>query len=214
MLEQMATAQGEGVVTGMLGARAVELTQLLEATFPARPLSEIEAAYKPSGVAVNEAVAQLARAVREQAAIAIDHFKQAELWLVLKSPAVSDGNNFGVDVQQYVASELKEMRKGFTTMIAAPSDYHWARAAGLEKVAKDSTQDADESTTTETSQETKEGKTEEKTSVKTVKKSGARIDHGQALTHVGAGWAGWTLASERNLGTPGFHMLRSCFAAG
>ena len=72
--------------------------------------------------------------MREQAALAIDHFKQAELWLVLKSPAVSDGNNFGVDVQQYVAGELKEMRKAFAAMIGAPSDYHWARATGLEKV--------------------------------------------------------------------------------
>jgi len=110
--------------------------------------------------------------VREQAALAIDHFKQAELWLVLKSPAVSDGNNFGVDVQQYVAGELKEMRKAFAAMIGAPSDYHWARATGLEKVNNDASHDEDESTTTETSKETKDGKTEEKTIIKTVKKNG------------------------------------------
>lgn len=136
MLEQMATQQGEEVVTSTLAARAVELTQLLESSFPRKTLAEIEAAYKPSGSAPNAALAQLTRLVREHAAVATEHFKQAELWLVLKSPAVSDGNNFGVDVQQYVATELKELRKSFAGMIAGPADWHWARASGLEKVAQ------------------------------------------------------------------------------
>lgn len=135
-LEHLATQQGEEVVTSTLASRAVELTQLLETAFPRKTLAEVEAAYMPSGVAPNASLTQLTRLVREQAAVATEHFKQAELWLVLKSPAVSDGNNFGVDVQQYVAGELKELRKAFAGMIGAPADWHWARATGLEKVAQ------------------------------------------------------------------------------
>ena len=29
------------------------------------------------------------------------------MWLQIKTPEVADGNNFGVEVQAYVASELK-----------------------------------------------------------------------------------------------------------
>jgi hypothetical protein len=30
-----------------------------------------------------------------------------EMWLQIKTPEVADGNNFGVEVQAYVAGELK-----------------------------------------------------------------------------------------------------------
>ncbi len=57
-----AMAAGEEVVMSVLGARAVEITKLLEATFPPKPLGEVEAAFARQGVAANEKVASLAPA--------------------------------------------------------------------------------------------------------------------------------------------------------
>ena len=53
----------------------------------------------------------LCNVVREQAAAAVVDFRAAEMWIAMKGPAVSDGNNFGVDVQNYVAETMKTMRQ-------------------------------------------------------------------------------------------------------
>ena len=70
------------------------------------------AAMPPSVAAgsVNTKVAELCSLAREEAAVAGAQFRAIEMWLRLKAPAVSDGNNFGVDVQNYVIGELKSMR--------------------------------------------------------------------------------------------------------
>ena len=169
-LEALALQEADKVVTETLNARAAALAQLVVQACPPKPLSELEESYKACGSGTNKAVAGLLRTVREEAAAAVDHLKQAELWLILKAPAVSDGNNFGVEVQAFVLGELKALRTGFSAMVALPAEYHQARAQGLEKVAQDSSKDHDESSTTETETSTEEGKTKEKKVVKTVNK--------------------------------------------
>jgi len=169
-LEALALQEADKVVTETLNARAAALAQLVVQACPPKPLYELEGSYKACGSGTNKAVAGLLRTVREEAAAAVDHLKQAELWLILKAPAVSDGNNFGVEVQAFVLGELKALRTGFSAMVALPAEYHQARAQGLEKVAQDSSKDHDESSTTETETSTEEGKTKEKKVVKTVNK--------------------------------------------
>jgi len=75
--------------------------------------------------------------LREEAAVAVHSFRQAEMWLRMKSPVISDGNNFGVDVQNWVLEEIKKMREAMEAMGTTVKDYHWARASGVEKIAGD-----------------------------------------------------------------------------
>jgi len=72
------------------------------------------------------------------------------MWLFIKVPEVSDGNNFGVDVQNFVMTELKGLRTEITAMLDCVSAYHAAKAAVLEKVVKPKTKTVDEESKTET----------------------------------------------------------------
>mmetsp|Transcript_31828 Transcript_31828/g.66938 ORF Transcript_31828/g.66938 Transcript_31828/m.66938 type:complete len:157 (-) Transcript_31828:50-520(-) len=91
------------------------------------------------------------------------------MWIAMKAPAISDGNNFGVDVQNYVASELKTMRHAMQAMIDGASNYHWQRGAGLEKLVATVSHDTEESTSTETEEGKSKAKSNksDKTSTKT-----------------------------------------------
>ena len=121
---------------------------------------EFAAAAVQSGAATNETVAELASVVREAAAQAVDDFKKVELWIALKAPPISDGNNFGADVQNFVAAELKKMRHSADAMVDGASNYHWQRGLGIEKLANEAN--------TETSKATSEEKEDGKTTTKNV----------------------------------------------
>lgn len=58
-----------------------------------------------SKAALNAEVMRLCSIVRQHAAAAVDEFRNAEMWLAMKAPSISDGNNFGVDVQNFVSAE-------------------------------------------------------------------------------------------------------------
>merc|ERR1712146_440205 len=72
----------------------------------------------------------------EQVAMMVADFKAAEMWLYLKTPEVSDGNNFGVEVQAYVLGELKAMRTEAAAMMDAVSAYLLLRGATLERSSR------------------------------------------------------------------------------
>jgi hypothetical protein len=149
---KQALEAGEVVISSRLAARSSEMSELLAAKFTHTSLEkaavEFEAALDPEG-GVNPDIAALAALVREEAAKSIDDFKQAEMWIALKAPSISDGNNFGVDVQNYVAAELKGMRHAMQIMIDGASNYHWQRGNALEKSAKSGEQVTEESEATE-----------------------------------------------------------------
>lgn len=149
---QQAVEAGELVISSRLAARSSELSELLAAKFTHTNLEaaavEFEANIDPDG-GINSVVSALATLVREEAAKSIDDFKQAEMWIALKAPSISDGNNFGVDVQNYVAAELKTMRHAMQIMIDGASNYHWQRGNALEKSAKSGEQMTEESESTE-----------------------------------------------------------------
>jgi hypothetical protein len=131
---------GEETIASFL-ARADALGQVIAGTFPDKPLDAVEAEMaglvtigsngKPGSNAV---VTKLVALVRAHSAMAQADFKKAEMWLYLKQPSISDGNNFGVDVQNYVLEQLKGMRESLTTMVNCVADYHWQRASGLDKL--------------------------------------------------------------------------------
>ena len=148
-----------------LEARSVELHGLIGSTFPPKSLDAISAEFEAQASsaaqgAPNATVAKLVTLVREEAARSVDELKQAEMWIYLKAPAVSDGNNFGVDVQNFVAGEIKAMRVAIQEMVDSASKYHWDRATGLEKAIVN-----------EPASEISESKSEEKENDKTTTKS-------------------------------------------
>ena len=161
-------AEGAAAIDS-LPTHAERIANLLATNFPAQTLSAVHDGMRPSletaKGGVNAKVAELSNLCREEAAVAAAQFRQCEMWLRLKAPAVSDGNNFGVDVQNYVLTEMKEMRTAMESMVTAGKDYYWSRAQGLEKILG-------EDKTSKTSSEdrtadTEDGKTTEKLCKKT-----------------------------------------------
>jgi len=151
-----------------LEERSLELSGIIAANFPPKTLEQVGAEFEAQASSAeqgkpNTTVAKLSMLVREQAAISVDDFKSAEMWIALKAPAVSDGNNFGVDVQNYVSGELKTMRHAIMAMVDSTGTYHWQRGLGIEKYISDASAESSESQTTET-----EG---DKTTVKSSKSS-------------------------------------------
>jgi len=105
----------------------------------------------------NAEVSKLHSIAREQAVLSVSDFRKMEMWLAFKTPPVSDGNNFGVEVQSFVCTELKTMRQAMQTMVDGVSNYHWQRASALEKMGGESK----ESSTSESTE-----KDNDKTTVK------------------------------------------------
>merc|ERR1712070_787422 len=112
--------------------------------------TQFEGLVASSPGSVNAGVVALSALVREQAAQTVDDIKSLEMYLAIKTPEVSDGNNFGVEVQAFVLGELKALRAEVVPMLSTVSDYHGARAAVLEKIVKPSTKTVDEEAKTET----------------------------------------------------------------
>lgn len=65
---------------------------------------------------------------------AVSDFRTLEFWLVTKVPQVSDGNNFGVEVQNYVIEELKKSRTACQASADSLANYSWSRGLGAEKM--------------------------------------------------------------------------------
>lgn len=107
-----ALGAGERSIAAFL-ENANALTQEIASTFPPMSLDEVHAKFaampKPnpeeSKGGLNSEVVKLCSKVRQHAAAAVEEFRSAELWLSLKAPSVSDGNNFGVEVQNFVNAE-------------------------------------------------------------------------------------------------------------
>jgi len=156
--------------TAKLPARATEIQTLMSSWATeslAQKQTTFEAFVASSPGAVNADVAAVVSMVLEQAALTIEDIKALEMWLLMKTPEISDGNNFGVDVQQYVLGELAKIKAEVITMLAVVSDYHSGRAAALEKIVRPTTKTVDEESKTA---KDKDGKTEV-TSSKTEKAS-------------------------------------------
>jgi hypothetical protein len=144
-----------------LQSHSSRLMEVIAQTFPHSTLADVAKAMAPMAESkgkANEKVASLSNLVREESAAAVTIFRAVEMWIRLKAPAISDGNNFGVDVQNYVLTELQTMRGAMEAMVVASRDYHWSRAQGLDKLLGSDSADnsSSESTTKEKDAEGKE----------------------------------------------------------
>jgi len=151
-LVAMAADEGAKAIDEFVG-HAGRLATVIASNFPPQTLADVAAQMAKlaeSKKATNEKVAAMGVLVREEAAVAVALFRQAEMWLYLKAPAVSDGNNFGVDVQNYVLGELKAMRTAMEAMVIGSRDYHWGRAEGLAKLLGSDSKDDSTSTSENT----------------------------------------------------------------
>jgi hypothetical protein len=166
-MEAELLAAGEAKIAS-LGGRAAEVQALVLANFPPKTLADVQTAFEgkvASGVP-NAEVIKVGALVREQAAMAVDDLKAAELWLSIKTPEVADGNNFGVEVQAYVLGELKAMRGEVAGMIDTVRAYHLLRGTTLEKLVKPPTKTTDDESKVEVDgdKETKKSTKSSKTS--------------------------------------------------
>jgi len=164
-------ADGETAIDSFL-EQSARLSATIATTFPSVSLEAVAQEFAKAPInpkAVNEKVTAISTLLREEAGAAVDAFRRAEMWLSMKAPAVSDGNNFGVDVQNYVADEMKKMREVMEAMSTTVKDYHWGRASGLEKIAGDEKQESSSSKTDETDEEKKTSKTSNTTKSTTTK---------------------------------------------
>lgn len=157
-------SEGEQAIDSF-AQHAVRLTAILDKQFPKVTLETIAAEFAktPSSPELNPKVAKLGSLVREESAVATSSLRAAEMWLRMKEPAVSDGNNFGVDVQNYVIEQIRNMRLAIGAFADAGRDYHWGRAEGLRKLFGDEKSDSAEGVTVE---QDAEKKTEKKTTSK------------------------------------------------
>ncbi len=110
-MEEQLLRTGEEAIAKLAG-RAAEVHALVSANFAPKSLADVQASFEAvfaSGApgAINAEVVKVGTLVREQAAQAVEDLKAVEMWLQIKTPEVADGNNFGVEVQAFVAGELK-----------------------------------------------------------------------------------------------------------
>jgi len=143
-MEEQLLQTGEEAISKLSG-RAAEVHGLVSANFAPKSLADVQASFeKLTPGAVNAEVVKVGTLVREQAAQAVEDLKAVEMWLQIKTPEVADGNNFGVEVQAFVAGELKAMRTELLGMVDGLSAYHLLRAATVEKVVKTPSKSTDE----------------------------------------------------------------------
>lgn len=107
-------------------------------------------------------------AVHAALVTAVADLRALEFWLATRVPAVSDGNNFGAEVQHHVIEQLKAYRVALAAHMDAMAAYHATRAAALEKLGGSKTSETTAVESTETKVE--EGKPKE-TSVKKLDKT-------------------------------------------
>jgi len=82
---------------------------------------------------VNSQVTNLRQIVREELAELVESLMALEVWVSLSVPAVSDGNNFGVEVQEFICKEIVTKKEGIKTAMDGLGSYHSERAGLWEK---------------------------------------------------------------------------------
>lgn len=155
------------VALGVLG-NGVEtvkaLEGLLSSYFSTPNLSHVQKAFEEelshNGIeAVNASLHKVMPLVRDAVALCTSHIQTIEAWIMLATPAMEDGGNFGVSIQLDVLKALKETRESWSKLLADEFvKYYDARAGAVEKFG---IQKSTSSTTTTNTQQTEKAKDEE-----------------------------------------------------
>lgn len=117
-----------------------------------------------NGAKVNDQMQEILAAVRIEINSALDDMQRLERWVQLLVPKIEDGNNFGVDVQRYVITQISASKVALQTAWDGLTDYSWQRATAFEKFAHKVTTDKTKTSTSTKATGGKDGD-ENKTSV-------------------------------------------------
>ncbi|DBA03689.1 TPA: hypothetical protein N0F65_004106 [Lagenidium giganteum] len=132
--QKSVAAEAEAALSA-LPQRLVHVQQLLQTHFGERRPSQVFEAYKAAAqLDTNAALQPLVVVVADELEHALAVLQKISLWIQLLVPKVSDGNNFGVEVQRSVFVHLKESIAAWQKAWDGLVDYHNQRATAVEKV--------------------------------------------------------------------------------
>jgi len=94
------------------------------------------------GLKANAPLAEALGAVQDLLAQMVSYLRDVELWAQLQVPPVSDGNNFGVEVQASCIGLVQDRRQKARLAFETLSEWHWQRGNAIEKFASQTVEDA------------------------------------------------------------------------
>jgi hypothetical protein len=106
----------------------------------------------PAYTATNAVVMELTAYVRSELLELLDSLRTMELWVHLSVPAISDGNNFGVEIQEHICKRITELRTSSKAMLDGLAVYNkdradaWTKAVFRQTTKTSGSQDSKKST--------------------------------------------------------------------
>lgn len=197
-------AEGERLFRD-LPAQVARLHVLIQQRCPERRPSALRAQFAarvqaaPTQIAANAEVSALVDAAADELELVLSTLQKLQLWISLLVPKISDGNNFGVEVQKAAFTQVKEGTAAWQKAFDALSEYPQQRAAAVEKLnAKRSSEKSTSTTATKATGTESEDKTVTTVVDKTSEALGS--EPGQdALAHVVALDVKWFCSLARTL---------------
>ncbi|RLN50807.1 hypothetical protein BBJ29_002307 [Phytophthora kernoviae] len=133
----------------------------------------------PSAVGSNGDVQNLLTVVGDEVARLMSSIQLLQLWIQLQVPKVEDGNNFGVEVQKYAYTTLKEALEKWQKVWDSLADYSTARATAVEKINAKLSSETSTTTTATSSRGGKDGDEDKSVTAKVDKQSSTGTQAGE-----------------------------------
>jgi len=138
------TAAGENVLGKLVPAKLSSLRSIMAKEFPfaclkeanSKFLSEVRAVtINPAAgsTGVNAQVVNIREIVRDELAALVENLLQIEVWITLSIPKISDGNNYGVEVQEHICKLVVAKKDAAKTLLDGMNTYNTERAGLWEK---------------------------------------------------------------------------------
>ncbi|EFA84125.1 proteasome activator complex subunit 3 [Heterostelium album PN500] len=84
----------------------------------------------------NSAILEQQKKLKRNYMELVQTFSVIRCWITLNIPKIEDGNNFGVDVQEEVVSQLTKLEDVYTNLLEQSENYFINRAATVKKALK------------------------------------------------------------------------------
>jgi len=82
----------------------------------------------PTETGTNSTVMELSNFVRTETLELVESLRIMELWVHLSVPAISDGNNFGVEIQEHICKRITELKTSSKAIVDGLAAYNKDRA--------------------------------------------------------------------------------------
>mmetsp|Transcript_16918 Transcript_16918/g.33864 ORF Transcript_16918/g.33864 Transcript_16918/m.33864 type:complete len:243 (+) Transcript_16918:958-1686(+) len=158
--------QSKSEVESILSSAPADVERMLSSLntlFPHKTLSAASAAFTSSLTvesadnAGNKVVTDALFAVRDEIEAAVAKIMAFERFIALSTPAMEDGNNFGVTVQMMVAKYCKDTREELVKILDSLPAYFDTRAGAYEKMPTVPSKSSTSSSSSSTSSGGKDG---------------------------------------------------------